>query len=58
MSDLNWTEAERHFNEVVQQYEEIGPAAFFALSTFRPLRARFQSGERTKELYDAMMDLS
>jgi NTP pyrophosphatase (non-canonical NTP hydrolase) len=60
---LNWKHAESHFTYVRRQYEMLAeqPGANTKLAlalTFKPLAVRFfEQGERTKELFDAMMDV-
>jgi hypothetical protein len=56
--DLNWPEAEENFRFYMAQYVEIGPTGRFALvAVFWPLESRFDKGERTQDLYDAMMNV-
>lgn len=57
---LNWTAAETHFNYVKSQYENLVgmPAVNTTLAlnrVFKPLAERYANGERSRELYDAMM---
>lgn len=57
---MNWEEAKRHFDEVREQYLSLrrtpGVNVEFALCfTFDPLSDRYERGERTQDLYDAMM---
>lgn len=53
--ELNWAEAEKHLNVMVEAYEEI-PTGIFALRiSIYPIKNRFKQGERTKELYDDIM---
>ena len=40
-------------------YSEIGSAGYFALNNvIRPLRDQFNNGERTDDLYKAIMDIA
>lgn len=56
---LNWEIAEEHLKECESAYAEIGSAGYFALThVIRPLRDRFNSGERTLEIYDEIMNIS
>lgn len=56
----DWQEAAAHFFATMRRYQDlmgaptvvVGPAL---LVTFEPLARRYQSGERTRELYDAML---
>lgn len=55
---LNWEEAEEHLCFIEQMYTEIGSSGYLALNTtIRPLRDRYNKGERTEELYDEIMAL-
>jgi hypothetical protein len=50
---MDWEKAEEHLALCEKAYTEIGSAGYFALTfTIRPLRDRFNTGERTQELYD------
>lgn len=54
----NWEKAEEHLKKVEEVYTEIGSAGYFALVyVIRPLRDRFNSGERTEELYGSIMGI-
>lgn len=51
--------AEQRLKACESAYSEIGSAGYFALTlVIRPLRDRFNSGERTEGLYDEIMGLS
>ena len=55
---LDWDKAESWLKEIEQMYTEIGSPGYLALTlTIRPLRDRFNKGERTIELYDEIMEL-
>lgn len=55
---LDWKKAEEHLYNVLNLYKSIGFTGTFALSiTINPLVKRFESGERTEELYDEIMEL-
>ena len=55
---LDWDKAESWLKEIEQMYTEIGSSGYLALNlTIRPLRDRFNKGERTIELYDEIMEL-
>lgn len=55
---MDWEKAEKYLNDMIQAYTEIGLAGTFGLTlTLKPLKARFDKGERTQELYDAIMDV-
>lgn len=56
---LDWVQAFAHFCEVKKQYQQLagmpGVNTSLALEhVFRPLAERFDRGERSQELYDAM----
>lgn len=58
----DWREAVWHFETVRKQYEEFadtpGVNTTIALEhVFRPLAERYAAGERTEELFDAMMSV-
>ncbi len=56
---MDWERAEEHLKESEQAYTEIGSVGYFALTTFiRPMRDRFNKGERTQELHDEIMGIS
>lgn len=58
MKVLDWEIAEEHLKEAEEAYTEIGSAGYFALNcVIRPLRDRFNKGERTEELYNLIMDI-
>jgi hypothetical protein len=57
---MDWQKAREHFEVVVKQYQDLegtpGVNTTLALRlTFDPLRVRFNRGERSRSLYDAMM---
>lgn len=53
-----WKEAEDHLSAAEDSYTAIGIAGSFALAhVIGPLRARFNSGERTDELHAMIMDI-
>jgi len=55
---MNWDEAKKHLEVCEKAYTEIGSAGYLALVHFiRPLRDRFNKGERTQELFDAIMSI-
>ena len=56
---LDWQKAEEHLELCGKLYSEIGSAGYFALNVvIRPLRDRFNEGERSNELYDEIMDIA
>ena len=57
---MNWEEAKRHFDETYDNYLSLvgmpGVNVNFALRlVLDPLLARYNTGERTEELYNAML---
>ena len=53
-----WEAAERHLSEIEKAYAAIGTTGYFGLNTvIRPVRDRYNNGERTKKLYDDIMAL-
>ena len=54
---MDWNEAENYLNMLIAEYTAIGWPGIFGLQmTLLPLKKRFDSGERTQELYDAIME--
>ncbi len=58
-SALDWDAAKKHFDSVFQQYKcflgQTGTNTLPALNlTLMPLLRRYENGERTQELYEAM----
>lgn len=54
---LDWDKAIDYLNMMIGMYEEIGPSGWFGLNlSLYPYKKRIESGERTKELYDAIME--
>jgi hypothetical protein len=55
---MDWEKAESWLKEIENMYTEIGSAGYLALNcVIRPLRDRFNKGERTQELHDEIMSL-
>lgn len=54
---VGWTEAWAHFDGVMQQYGDLpARSGLLALTTtFVPLKRRFDDGERTEALRQAML---
>lgn len=51
-----WKEAANHLNEMIKSYFEMESVARIRLEYILiPLRERFNSGERTEELYEQIM---
>ena len=57
--EIDWNLAEEYLKECESAYAETGTAGALCMNIIiRPLRDRFNRGERTVELYDEIMDLS
>ena len=55
---MNWEEAEQYLKDIEQRYAEIGSAGYLALNmVIRPLRDRFNRGDRTEGLFKEIMEL-
>lgn len=55
---MDWGTAEGHLYDTKIMYESIGWTGSFALSvTINPLAKRYESGERTIELYNEILEL-
>lgn len=54
---MDWEEAKIHFYFMMKEYEKIPSGALALLIVFYPLAERYESGERTKELYEEMMNV-
>ena len=58
ITDEEWDKAIAHLNMYIVEYASIGWAGQFGLNgVLVPLKKRFDKGERTRELYDAMMNV-
>ena len=56
---LDWDKAEQHLKMCEQMYAQIGSQGYFALNNIvRPLRDRFNRGERTVDLYEEIMNIA
>lgn len=54
---LDWDHAIDYLDTLIEEYREIGCIGLFGLTlTLYPLKNRVNSGERTPELYEAIMD--
>lgn len=52
-----WAKAIDYLNTLIIEYASIGMAGRFGLDgVLIPLRKRYESGERTRELYEAIME--
>lgn len=58
LTDEDWKEAEAHLNLYIAEYANIGWGGSFGLNgVLLPLKRRYDRGERTYDLYRAMMDV-
>lgn len=60
--ELDWTKAKNYFDRVRGRYQDLegtpGVNTTLALrATFNPLAKRFNSGERSQDLYDEMISV-
>ena len=56
-NDADWIVAYDHLNMVIGEYAAAGTSAVFALiGHLLPLKKRYDTGERTRELYDEIME--
>ena len=57
ISEEEWDKAKRYLEMLIVEYASIGFAGSFGLNgVLVPLRKRFEAGERTKALYDEIME--
>lgn len=57
--EIDWTEAEAHLDRCERAYAQIGSEGYFALiHVIRPVRDRFNKGERTDDLYAEIMGIN
>ena len=58
ISEEQWREAENLLNMYIAECVAIGWAGSFALNfSLLPLKRRLDAGERTRELYDDIMEM-
>ena len=60
--DMNWEKAKEHLDEITNRYKRLvglpGVNTSLALIlVMYPLAFRYDSGERTQELYDEMLEV-
>ncbi len=56
-TEEDWTKALEHLNFFIVEYAAAGWAGQFGLQgVLLPLKKRYDAGERTKSLYDAIME--
>ncbi|MDY8023364.1 hypothetical protein [Paenibacillus polymyxa] len=56
ITQQQWSEAVRHAKYYLGLYKEI-PTGFFGAAFINRMIIRYEAGERTKELYQDMMDV-
>lgn len=54
---MDWEQAKNYLDVMIDAYAEIGAPGWFGLSLMKPLKRRYEAGERTRELYDEIMKL-
>lgn len=55
--ELNWDAAKKHLDEMRRMYTEIGAAGVIGLTLgLNPLLVRYERGERTRKLYNEIME--
>lgn len=57
ITDKMWEKALKHLETMKQAAIEIGWNGIFYVMGCNELKQRYDNGERTKELYDEIMDL-
>lgn len=58
ITEEQWAKALEHLNTFIIEYASIGWAGQFGLNgVLVPLKKRYEKGERTLELYEAMMQV-
>jgi hypothetical protein len=59
MAELDWTKAVDHAQRAIEigERDDTKWDRLYAMFVIGPLTARYHKGERTQELYDAMMRL-
>ncbi len=56
--ELDWDEAKKWLDRIRKDYTEVGTPGLIGLHvTINPLLIRYERGERTKQLYDDIMEL-
>lgn len=58
LTEADWLYARSHLDMVMAEHTSIGTAGVAAVYIkLLPLKSRYDSGERTRELYDAITEL-
>lgn len=56
--EMNWEKAKDYLQRCEKVYTEIGSNGYWVLNiVVRPLRDRFNEGERSEDLYNAIMNI-
>lgn len=53
----DWDIAEDHLDKVAEDYEALGMAGILGLAVIHKIRAQYDAGERTPELYQRIMEI-
>ena len=56
VQSLDWNGAVENVRFVMGEALMLGPASFFYVMTCRGMLARYENGERTRELYEEMCE--
>lgn len=55
---MDWNKAEKYLKEMIEEYNNIELAGYFALTlSIYPLKKRFDNGKRAQKLYDEIMEI-
>lgn len=54
---MDWDKAKEHLDTFKELYRELGPVGTFGLMHILELERRYESGERTKYLYDDILSV-
>jgi hypothetical protein len=57
-NSVDWEKAKRHLEAAIEAYSIIPTGRLALMITIYPLQDRYEAGERTYELYDAIMGIS
>lgn len=53
----DWDIAEDHLDKVAEDYEALGMAGILGLAVIHKIRAQFETGDRSREMYDRIMEI-
>lgn len=54
---LDWDIAEDHLDQVEAEYKALGLPGIFGLAVIGKIRAQFEEGDRSKEMWDRIMEI-